>query len=390
MAKSVTIPERSMQESCDSDIHQSTPPDRNISLPLTPPASERRQPSDELSDALRIFKDLQIHHTEVSHNEQKTINLPPDQYLHFLRALERDKLLQDYVNDKVRWDYDPKAELLHVRMPAPVHDFFASAVAREICKQLECIANAEGAASEFARRIENGGSSRIFLKESEGEPEEGLAVSKIFPQRQPDAQFQYHGTAYPGIVLEVSYSQSGKNLRKLARDYILHSNGNIKIVIGFDINYGKTKESTVSLWRASYIQEEGEEFDMLDVWQEIKYQPFRAQDGSYVNQTRHIQLNLSDFAPDGLSADIQGLHLEISYEKLANFLRHAEEMREARELGIGIKADRKTRKRKFSSSSAEEMKTEDEAEHRLREEADAGRSAARDTDYNPLSRRKRI
>ncbi|KAL2795488.1 hypothetical protein BJX66DRAFT_324582 [Aspergillus keveii] len=181
-------------------------------------------------------------------------------------------------------------------------------------------------------------------------------------------------------VLEVSYSQN----------YILKSNGNIKAVIGFDINYGETKESTVSLWRPLYIQEDGEELDMLDVRQEIRCQPFRAPDGIYVNQTQHIRLNLRDFAPDRLSADVRGLYLEISYEKLAEFLRDAEEMRQTRELGDGIKSDRKTRKRKYSSSSVEEMKTEDEAEHRLRETEDAERSAARDTDYNPLSRKRRI
>jgi hypothetical protein len=61
---------------------------------------------------------------------------------------------------------------------------------------------------------------------------------------------------------------------------------------------------------------------------------------------------------------------------------------QARELGVGIKSDRKTRKRKYSSSSVEEMKTEDEAEHRLQETEDAERSAARDTEYNPFSRRR--
>lgn len=48
------------------------------------------------------------------------------------------------------------------------------------------------------------------------------------------------------MVVEISYSQDGKNLEKLAQDYILYSNGDIKAVIGIDINYGG-KESTVSL-----------------------------------------------------------------------------------------------------------------------------------------------
>ncbi|KAL4866876.1 hypothetical protein BDV12DRAFT_172191 [Aspergillus spectabilis] len=398
MAKSVTIPKSYTQETCNSDTHESTPPDRNTSLPLTPPASERRQQSARFStgNIIGIFQDLQNHHPEPSRDGQKTIDLPPEKYLQLLKALERDQSLQEYVCDKVRWDYDPKAGLLYVRMPTPVHDFFASSVAVEICKQLQCIANGEDAAGEFAGQIANGGSSRIYLKE--GDSNEELAESKVFLQRQPDAQFQYCGTAYPGVVLEVSYAQRGKNLRKLARDYILHSNGNIKVVIGIDINYREaqgetnreTNESTVSLWRPSYIHEEGEEFDILDVQQEIESQPFRAQDGSYVNQTQRIRLDLSDFAPEKLSADIRGIQLEITYEQLAYFLSRAEQMHRSRELSHGIKNERKTRKRKLSSSSAEEIKSEDEAKHRFQEEEDAERSAAHDNDFIPPSRKKRM
>jgi hypothetical protein len=153
-------------------------------------------------------------------------------------------------------------------MPTPVHDFFTSSVALEIYKQLQSIANGESAASKFAKQIQSGGSSRIFLKD--GDSGDETAVPRTFPHRQPDAQFQYPCTAYPGIVLEVSYSQNGKDLQKLARDYILQSNGDIKVVIGFNINYGETEESSVSLWRPLYIQEKGEEYDMLDVQQEIK------------------------------------------------------------------------------------------------------------------------
>ncbi|KAK3372711.1 hypothetical protein B0H63DRAFT_454015 [Podospora didyma] len=60
------------------------------------------------------------------------------------------------------------------------------------------------------------------------------------------------------VVLEVSYSQQdGKDLQKLASDCILRSNGDVKAVIGVDINYGQ-ESSTVSLWRPNHVEEEGE------------------------------------------------------------------------------------------------------------------------------------
>lgn len=117
---------------------------------------------------------------------------------------------------------------------------------------------------------------------------------------------------------------------------------------------------------------------------------FRSQDGSCVNQAQHIRLYLSDFGPDELSANIPERQLEISYAKLAHFLTRAEKMRRTRESSSGIKSERKTRKRKLSSSSAEVMRSEDETMHRRWEKEDAERSAARDADFNPPSRRRRL
>jgi hypothetical protein len=69
--------------------------------------------------------------------------------------------------------------------------------------------------------------------------------------------------------VEISYSQDGKDLDKLAWQYIQGSNGNIKAVIGIDISYG-AKASTVSIWRPCYYREEGDELDTLDVRREVK------------------------------------------------------------------------------------------------------------------------
>jgi hypothetical protein len=152
-------------------------------------------------------------------------------------------------------------------MPSPIHDFFVASVAGEISKQLQTIIDEGGPTSEFAALITNGGCSRILLRADNSEGNQS-AASNIRLQRQPDAQFQHCSAAYPGVVLEVSYSRNGK-LEKLAWEYIMKSNGNIKVVIGINIKYDG-KVSTVSLWRPAYLQEEGEEFDILEVDQVIK------------------------------------------------------------------------------------------------------------------------
>ncbi|PTU21997.1 hypothetical protein P175DRAFT_0492608 [Aspergillus ochraceoroseus IBT 24754] len=198
-----------------------------------------------------------------------------------------------------------------------------------------------------------------------------------------------YDAAYPGVVVEISYSQNGKDLKKLAWDYIVHSNGDIKVVVGIDINYGGMQDSTLSMWRPSYVHEEGEDMDLLEIQQEIKNQPFRAKDGSHVNQMKSIPLKLSDFAPDELSASFQGIQTEISYAKLAEVLTFAERMHRARESGPGIKSRRRTRKRRRSSSSMEEMKTDDEAKHRRQEEKAEERSAICDDNFVPPFRKRK-
>lgn len=290
-------------------------------------------------------------------------------------------------------------------MPSPVHDFFVASVAGEISRQLQTIIEEGGPASEFAALITNGGSSRILLRadSSEDGPSDD---TKICLQRQPDAQFQHCLAAYPGVVVEVSYSQNG-NLRKLAWDYIMNSNGNIKVVIGIDVKYDG-KESTVSLWRPAYVREEGEDLDILEVDQVIESevrghlpyrkdcaricQVFRTQDGHPANKRRCVRLNLSDFGPDEISDGYEGKELSINYETLSTLLNRAEQIHQAREstAGLrGIESKRRTKKRKRSSSPAEQLRSDDEAKRRHQEAQADERTAASDKDYKPPSSRRR-
>jgi hypothetical protein len=147
-------------------------------------------------------------------------------------------------------------------MPSPVHDFFAASLADEFRDCLKGISEKGGDAGDFASKIANGGSSRVIL--AEGDPHDWQGPIR----RQPDAQFQHRDAAYPGVVLEVSYSQDGKDLQRAAQDYILYSNGNIKAVIGIDIN-SIERESTVSIWRPKYTPGDDADFEILEVRQDI-------------------------------------------------------------------------------------------------------------------------
>ncbi|GFF61396.1 hypothetical protein IFM51744_10672 [Aspergillus udagawae] len=390
MAKPVAIRTNwDSQVPCNLNADESTPPEPH-KFPLTPPPTAERQASDTrvVERVLRIFNGIRCSGPGISGSPR--IKLQREQFPELLSRLGEDQPLHDYVNDKVRWDYDPESEQLQIRMPSPVHDFFVASVAGEISKQLQTIIDEGGPASESAALITSGGSSRILLRADNSD--DGHSVdSTICLQRQPDAQFQHCLAAYPGVVVEVSYSQNG-NLRKLASEYIMNSNGNIKVVIGINVKYDG-KESTVSLWRPAYVQEEGEEFDALEVDQVIKAEVFRTQDGRPANKRRRLSLNLSDFGPDELSDGYERKELSISYETLVNLLNRAEQIHQARESAAGLRgveSKRQIRKRKLRSSSpAEQLRSDDEAKRRRQEAQAEERTAASDKDYKPPSSGRR-
>lgn len=175
---------------------------------------------------------------------------------------EQSNLLSELQDHRVRrFDFDLKTTLLVVRQPCPAHDIFSAQLAGEVNDWLKGMASCGGSSGGFASKIISGGSSRIILKETDLEKPSGPV------RRQPDAQFQHQDAAYPGLVIEISYSHDGKDLHALARDYILHSNGDIKTVVGIDIN--QRRESTVSVWRPEYSCQEGDSVEYLDVRQDI-------------------------------------------------------------------------------------------------------------------------
>ncbi|KAI9737250.1 MAG: hypothetical protein M1818_005783 [Claussenomyces sp. TS43310] len=387
MAAPLQIHRRSHpQEPTSFALNEATPPEKQFQLPLTPPTTDERfsHGSDRsaVDSALQIFRRHQDH-TLI--NPPTPVLLKPTQYERVLRKLEQDPVLLNHVDNNVRFDYDPISMLLSVRMPTPVHDFFTAFVTEKISKQLDVIKQRGDSSTEFAARIANGGCARIFLKENPDRDSQGARV-----RREPDAQFQHQDAEYPGVVLEISYSQDGKDLEKLAWDYIQYSNGDIKVVIGIDIKYGNTKEATLSVWRPRYVHEDGEEIDILEAEETIISQQFRAADGTFVNSTNILCLSLDDFATDEISTKFDfgnSREVNILYKELAQSLNKAEDMQKSREptqgsRGQSVKSQRVTRKRKRSSTPFDQLRSEDEAEHLNHEAKVEERINAADRDFS--------
>jgi hypothetical protein len=122
-------------------------------------------------------------------------------------------------------------------MPGTLHESLGSYITQEFLQQLDEIAHSGSPGAVFAGNIENSASAEIVFKESE------------YGSHQPDASFQHFEAQYPGVILELSYSQNKKDLSRLAHEYILGSDRDIGVVIGIDVEYKGSRKASVSIWR---------------------------------------------------------------------------------------------------------------------------------------------
>lgn len=73
--------------------------------------------------------------------------------------------------------------------------------------------------------------------------------------QQPDAQFLSDLRLLPSLIIEVTWTQTTKNLQELVCDYILGSNARIRTVIGFDVGPAPRKRATVCDWRTVHNED---------------------------------------------------------------------------------------------------------------------------------------
>ena len=133
-------------------------------------------------------------------------------------------------------------------MPTTLHEEFITSIVEEIQVQLRSI---QDRSAEFANEIRSGGSASIKFTDEE------------YGKHDPDAQFRHSKAQFPGVVIEVSYSQKRKDLERLADDYILGSDSDIRVVVGLDIEYKTGKKATLSVWRPNIITNEAGEKELV-------------------------------------------------------------------------------------------------------------------------------
>jgi hypothetical protein len=155
-----------------------------------------------------------------------------------LQRLRRPRLTEDFD----RYDYDGEKHRLVVRKPTGVHKLFIDKVEDAIRCQLKAIRNGSGGKAQFAQKVQPARSTEIEFST-------GASSSKS--KYEPDASFWHNDAQYPGVIIEVAYSQKKTRLARLAENYILDSDASVRVVVGLDIEYRKvgSRRATISIWR---------------------------------------------------------------------------------------------------------------------------------------------
>ncbi|KAK4981164.1 hypothetical protein LTR66_001493 [Elasticomyces elasticus] len=368
----------STSQGSPEDQRRTTPPSSFVDPPLTPPPTEEKA----FIQAARVLQLFQARKAgrPVGRVPWTRFQLVPGEYDEIRTQIERNESLHGYIRNKIRYDYDARSLQLIVRMPTAVHELFVAGVEDAILSQLKAIRDGSGNGAEFARRVQPARSTVIYL------PVEG-SLGNARSKHEPDASFWHSNAQYPGVVIEVAYSQMRKNLSRLAEGYLLDSDASIQVVIGLDVEYGNTnsRKATLSTWRTQIFHTgDGDE---LGVVQPIENEAFRDDQG---NPTNHpgLRLRLKDFAYEELSRSNIGnddREIVVSAQQLCQYLAEAESRAQGQELLGKHTIPSGIRKRKRSETPAEEVDSGDEARFHEQEQKAAKRAAINDPDYETIS-----
>lgn len=292
------------------------------------------------------------------------------------------------------YDYDASRKEFIFRTNTPIHEIFEGEVRDRVKEEYSRIKLEYPQFADIIERIQPVGHSRVDLEDGS--------------RHGPDLQWMFRGAKWAPVVGEVSYSQSRKEPRRLADEYIVESEGSIQYVLGFDIEYRakskKTKRNnrsaTVSVWR--YCYEETQDGAWLVMSEEDPNNPadllFRNPDGEPVKQGS-LRIPLEAFIFKGLLEEqLYKLNetdrslfykqtIEIPYADLASSLDKAEDfakMREQRGRGEGgSKATRIIKRRR--DPTPEEPTPQKKKAQILRTKAEYERRSAKmaekDEDY---------
>jgi hypothetical protein len=134
-----------------------------------------------------------------------------------------------------------------------IHETFREALHQEIWKWIKGLATREDNVGIFARGMADteGAPSYKFPPTIAPDADYSVGSDKTVQAiHTPDIPFRHEDDALPGTIIEVAYSQTSKDLRRLAYTYLVDSNAAVQAVFGFSLKDGSTQRATFSVWQS--------------------------------------------------------------------------------------------------------------------------------------------
>ncbi|KIW76569.1 hypothetical protein Z517_09013 [Fonsecaea pedrosoi CBS 271.37] len=107
----------------------------------------------------------------------------------------------------------------------------------------------------------------------------------------PDVGFAHVDAYYPGVVFDISYAQQKMAFGEFAQAYIQGSNGEIQVVVAFEIEYPAAKQAKYYVWKKKVASDGEIQAELVDE------EEFQKADGTVNKDCRGIHLSLADFCP---------------------------------------------------------------------------------------------
>lgn len=381
----------------ESSSPASKPPAVDLRLPPSPPQSPKRRSPPALSPVDRILGLLHLLHAgQLPHSRRsRSFRLSQDDFAALNRRIEADAALAAFYTNKVRWEYQEGVYLL--RMPSAVHEIFTARAVDGIAEAIHALATRlGGTAGNALRGIKKGGSPTLKLSgpappsSSSQESQEEVLVET---HRSPDGTFFHDSTPeWPGVVLEVSYSQRDHKLDRIAESYIVDSFGGIRCVVGLELPYGRDPRvkscnmgidctAAVSIWRPKVDKDEAGE-ETLTCACEVEHVPFSGRAGQKMDG--QLELGMADLLPaevlDTLDDEMRDQRIIVPFADLWTYLKDAndaERALQAQKTRPATRAGMKRRKRKRTPE--EEMDAEREGKFQRLEDAAVEREQRQDS-----------
>ena len=144
----------------------------------------------------------------------------------------------DYID---RWNW--ASLTFNIRMPSLLHDKFTKELMSIMISQISSFKSEETCVMDPLNRLHEGHSADVAL----------LLHDKTI-SRAPNASLALFDDNFPILILETAYSQRGEDLKEIAYQYLMGSDGNIRLVIGCNIEYElRSRKATVSLWQPEFM-----------------------------------------------------------------------------------------------------------------------------------------